>query len=147
MASGRVFRPPYAGARAISEWAVDLWPYVNGKAIVNGLRLPELDMSDMLDVMHFFMEEDFSQSSTAEQSEAKDKARELIYSSLYNRKYTLARKNKDYQTANSSGEFYEDEIVPVDPLKEPTKSYVPATDFNPNSPKPFGDLLDAPIGQ
>ena len=113
---------------------------------MNGLKLAELEMSDMLDVMHFYMEEDFSQSSTAEQSEAKDKARELIYSSLYNRKYTLARKNNDYQTANSSGEFYEDEIVPVDPLKEPTKSYVPATDFNPNSPKPFGDLLDAPIG-
>ncbi len=103
-------------------------------------------MSDMLDVMHFYMEEDFSRSSTAEQSEAKDKARELIYSSLYNQKYTLARKNKDYQTANSSGEFYEDEIVPVDPLKEPTKSYFPSTDFNPESPKPFGDLLDAPIG-
>lgn len=146
MASGRVFRPPYVGARAISEWAVELWPYINGKAIVNGLKLAELDMSDMLDVMHFYMEEDFSQSSTAEQSEAKDKARELIYRSLYNQNYTLARKNKDYQTANSSGEFYEDEIVPVDPLKEPTKSYVPATDFNPNSPKPFGDLLDAPIG-
>jgi hypothetical protein len=113
---------------------------------VNGLKLAELEMSDMLDVMHFYMEEDFSHSSTAEQSEAKDKARELIYSSLYNQKYTLARKNKDYQTANSSGEFYEDEIVPVDPLKEPTKSYFPSTDFNPESPKPFGDLLDAPIG-
>ena len=114
---------------------------------MNGLRLSELEMSDMLDVMHFYMEEDFSQASSAEQSEAKDKARELIYKSLYNRTYTFGRSSKDYKTANSSGEFYDDEeIVPVDPLKEPTKSYVPATDFNPESSKPFGDLLDAPIG-
>jgi len=145
LASGRVLRPPYAGARAISEWAVELWPYVNGKALVNGINLSQMEMSDMLDVMHFFMEEDFSQSSTAEQSEAKDKARELIYSSLYNRTYTLGKKRSNYQTANSSGEFYEDSSV--DPLKEPTKSFIPATDFNPNSPKPFGDVLDAPLGQ
>ena len=113
---------------------------------MNGLKLPELEMSDMLDVMHFYMEEDFSQASTAEQSEAKDKARELIYRSLYNRNYTLARKSsKGYETANSTGEFYADEEALVDPLKEPTKSYFPSTDFNPESPKPFGDLLDAPI--
>jgi len=120
---------------------------VNGKALVSGISLSQMEMSDMLDVMHFYMEEDFSQSSTAEQSEAKDKARELIYRSLYNRKYTLGRNNnKDYQTANSTGEFYADEEVAVDPLKEPTKSYFPSTDFNSESPKPFGDLLDAPIG-
>lgn len=112
---------------------------------MNGINLSQMEMSDMLDVMHFFMEEDFSQSSTAEQSEAKDKARELIYSSLYNRPYTLGKKRSNYQTANSSGEFYEDSSV--DPLKEPTKSFIPATDFNPNSPKPFGDVLDAPLGQ
>jgi hypothetical protein len=115
---------------------------------VSGINLSQMDMSDMLDVMHFYMEEDFSQASTSEQSEAKDKARGLIYKSLYNQTYTFGKSSKDYQTANSSGEFYEDEeIIPVDPLKEPTKSYVPATDFNPESPKPFGDLLDAPIGQ
>jgi hypothetical protein len=120
---------------------------VNGKALVSGINLPQMEMSDMLDVMHFYMEEDFSQSSTAEQSEAKDKARKLIYKSLYNRDYTFGKNNKkDYQTANSSGEFYADEEVSVDPLKEPTKSYFPSTDFNPESPKPFGDLLDAPIG-
>lgn len=107
-----------------------------------------MDMSDMLDVIHFFMEEDFSQASTSEQSEAKDKARELIYSSLYSRTYSLGKKRSNYQSANSSGEFYsEEEIVPVDPLKGPTKSYVPATDFNPESSKPFGDVLDAPLGQ
>lgn len=101
----------------------------------------------MLDVMHFYMEEDFSQATTAEQSKAKDKAREIIYRSLYNQKYTLATKSSNYQSANSSGEFYEDEeIVPVDPLKGPTKSYVPTTDFNPESLKPFGDLLDSPLG-
>lgn len=120
---------------------------MNGKALVSGINLSQMDMSDMLDVMHFYMEEDFSQSSTAEQSEAKDKARKLIYKSLYNRNYTFGKSNKkDYETANSSGEFYADEEVVVDPLKEPTKSYFPSTDFNPESPKPFGDLLDAPIG-
>ena len=114
---------------------------------MNGINLSQMEMSDMLDVMHFFMEEDFSQSSTAEQSEAKDRARELIYRSLYNQNYTMAKRNKNYQTANYDAEMYEDsQIVPVDPLKGPTKSYVPATDFNPESSKPFGDLLDPPAG-
>lgn len=100
-------------------------------------------MSDMLDVLHYYMEEDFRVSS-AEQAEARDKARSVIYTSLYNKKYKFKNSENTYSQDTASGynEFVSDE----DPLKGPTKSYVPPTDFNPSSEKPFGDILDAPIG-
>lgn len=101
-----------------------------------------MDMADMLDVLHYYMEEDF-QVSSAEVAEARDKARSIIYKDLYNRGY-----KKRYQSDVNGFDLKEplnDSITPLDPEKGPTKSYVPPTDFNPDSTKPFGDVLDAPL--
>jgi hypothetical protein len=38
------------------------------------------------------------------------------------------------------------DITPFDPTKAPVKPFVPATDIDENSPKPFGKLLDGPLG-
>ena len=102
-----------------------------------------MDMAEMLDVIHYYMESDFMVSS-AEQAEARDKARSIIYKSLYHYEYRYAPKTKGFSQTNASGS--EENFGDFDPEKGPTKSYVPPTDFNPDSEKPFGDVLDAPIG-
>jgi hypothetical protein len=147
LVGARVFKPPESGARAICEWAIDLWPYVNGKALTNGIRLEELEISDMLDVLHYYMEEDYN-FSNSDQVEAKSRIRKTIYKTMYNKEYKFgAETEKDYSlpqdfTIQEEGSTPSQE---EDPLKGPTKSYVPPTNFNPDSVKPFGNLLDAPF--
>jgi hypothetical protein len=102
-----------------------------------------MDMRDMLDVIHYYMESDFNVSS-AEQAEARDKARSIIYNSLYNKEYRFAKSSNGFSQTSASG--FEENFAPIDPENGPTKSYVPPTDFNPDSEKPFGDVLDAPLG-
>ncbi len=103
-----------------------------------------MDMSDMLDVLHYYMETDFN-VSTAEQAEARDKARSIIYKSLYQKEYRFSSSKKEgFSQTNASG--IEEDFQPFGSEKGPTKSYVPPTDFNPDSEKPFGDVLDAPLG-
>ena len=86
MACRGILRPPYEGARSLLEWGIDLWPYVNGRAIVNGLQLASMDASDMLDVLHYFLEDDMNYS-TAEQAEARDNSRSAIYEAMYSSSY------------------------------------------------------------
>jgi hypothetical protein len=101
-----------------------------------------MDMSEMLDVLHYYMESDFNVSS-AEQAEARDKARSIIYKSLYDKEYKFnSSGRRDYQATASS---YNESFPDTDPLEGPTKSYVPPTDFNSNSEKPFGEILDSPL--
>jgi hypothetical protein len=38
------------------------------------------------------------------------------------------------------------DVTPFDPKKAAVKPFVPATDINENSPKPFGKVLDGPLG-
>lgn len=119
---------------------------------MSGISLGELPASDMLDVIHYMFEEDMNVSS-AEQAEAKSKTRENLYSSLYNTTYKYA-----YKSDNSKSNSFVDpdtipvedgpdlaDIKPFDPKKEPTKSFVPATDFDPDAVNPFGGTLDAPM--
>jgi hypothetical protein len=102
-----------------------------------------MDMSDMLDVLHYYMEDDFRVSS-AEQAEARDKARGVIYTSLYKKTYKFKNSEETYSQVTASG--YDESVSDEDPLKGPTKSYIPPTDFNENSKNPFGDILDSPLG-
>lgn len=116
---------------------MDLWPYVNGKALTLSLRLAEMELSDMLDVIHFFFEED-SRFVSAEEAEALSSLRTSIYRNLYGTTYQYSSsKNKGNSDYANDGYF--------DDFSE-TKPYIPPTDFNPNASNPFGSLLDAPIG-
>ena len=131
---------------------------MHGQAIVRGLRLTEMDSSDMLDVIHYFFEVDH-QMATAEEAEAKSNIRTQIYQSLYNKNYKYQYKSQsssnsyNYSTTTASGEPLSDGFVggvdaddPLAPEKGPTKPFVPATEFNPDSPNPFGGTLDPPSG-
>ena len=121
---------------------------------MSGIRLEELDASDMLDVIHFFFEDD-NRFSTAEEAKAVDQLRSGLYKDLYNRNYKYATKSgSGLNTAGGSfdlepenGDFEEEVIQPFNPRqhKEPTKSYVPATELSDDEADPFGGLLDAPI--
>lgn len=80
-----------------------------------------------------------------------------IYRNFYNiaYKYQYQSSNKGYNgtsgTYTANGEPVMDGFVGTDvedPLQEkkPPKPFVPATEFNPDSPNPFGGTLDPPTG-
>lgn len=104
----------------------------------------------MLDVIHYFFEQDMDVASS-EQAEAKSKTREHIYSTLYGTVYKYSYKSSSSSTPKNP-EDYETEDAPVtadikpfDPKREPTKAFIPASDFDPESTTPFGNGLDAPM--
>jgi hypothetical protein len=117
---------------------------------VSGLVLKEMELADMLDVIHYFFEEDVKVGS-AEEAEAKSQTRSVIYRDLYNQTYKYGVK-KTGQSYNYSNDSYPsegfvgttDEKIP-DPMKQPTKPFVPATDVNVDSPLPFGQIVDPPL--
>jgi hypothetical protein len=123
---------------------------------VSGLNLKEMEASDMLDVIHYFIEEDMNYSSS-EQADGRSRTREILYRDFYaqNYKYATSSSGSKYSSANGSisKDFdspYEDEeetLVPFDPLKGPTKSFVPATPVNAAMTRPFGAVIEEPLSR
>jgi hypothetical protein len=119
--------------------------------LTQGLKLEEMEMSDMLDVLHYYMEEDYNFSSS-EQVDAKSKIRKTIYKNFYNTEYKFGDSSRtSYSNVSADGVDIGDPLVafdpsePEDPLKGPTKAYVAPIEPNVNLVKPFGDLLDSPL--
>lgn len=147
MACRGILRPPYGAASSLLEWGIDLWPYVNGRALVSGLRLADMDSRDMLDVLHYFLEDDMNVGS-AEQADARDAVRQQIYEEMYNSSYKYGRKTnttavvKDFDA--EAEEPQEKLPEPFNPAAKP-KRYIPPTRFDGESTLPFGSTLDAPL--
>lgn len=106
----------------------------------------------MLDVIHYIFEEDLT-FSTGEQADAQTEVRKSLYRELYNKTYNYNRGSGKSKNANGFDDIEglmeeEPPVVPVDPVKESkkTKAYTPPTNLNADSPLPFGNVLDAPIG-
>ncbi len=118
---------------------------------MSGLRLAEMDASDMLDVLHFFFEDDLRIKS-AEEAEAISESRSVIYSSLYGTtyKYGMKKSSRSFSADGSSlpdDGYFGDDIQPFDPSETNVrKPFIPATEFDADSPLPFGRDLDAPLG-
>jgi hypothetical protein len=121
---------------------------------VGGIELTTLDASPLLDVLHYFFELD-NHMSTSEEAEARSALRTAVYQSFYNISYKYQYKSSDkgynYSTTTAAGESTMDGYVGTDiedPTQDrgPTKAFVPATEFNPDNPKPFGRTLDPPAG-
>lgn len=116
-----------------------------------------MESEEMVDVLHFLFEDDINVHS-AEQQEAKNQARSVVYQTLYNKAYKYGIGNSaskrsggqtyaDGSTIPSEGFFGETEVTEFDPtVPKVKKPYVPPTEFNPDSPLPFGKDLDAPLG-
>lgn len=125
---------------------------------MSGLRLAEMEATDMVDVLHYFFEEDLAVAS-AEQMEARSNARSSVYRTLYGTTYKYEMKSKsgvngsntyaaDGTTIPTDGFFGDDDITPFDPtnnVPKETKPYIPPTDMDADSPLPFGKTLDAPL--
>lgn len=145
MACRGILRPPYGAASSLLEWGIDLWPYVNGRALVSGLRLADMDSRDMLDVLHYFLEDDMNMG-TAEQAEARDAARKHIYEEMYNStyKYGVKKSNAAPVIKDFDAEPEEKLPEPFNPAAKP-KRFIPPTNFDGESALPFGNTLDAPL--
>lgn len=115
---------------------------------MNGLQLADMSANDMLDVFHYFLEEDLN-FSTAEQAEARDKTRASVYRNLYNREYKFGKQGgtagRTYVSENV-GQPEEAPIEPFSPAAKQTKPYTAPTQFNPDAARPFGSILDEPLG-
>lgn len=107
---------------------------------------------DMLDVLHYFFEDDLNMS-TAEQAEARDKTRTAIYEELYGRRYAHATGTsaggKQRQSQNFKDfdieEPQQENVHSFNPAEKP-KPYIPPTRFDERSARPYGSVLDAPLG-
>ena len=100
----------------------------------------------MLDVIHYYFEDDMRVITTAEQSDAIDQMRTTLYR-MYDQSYPYGKKSQGSSGGRSyvSGDVGFPEDTDYDPLNEDVKPFVPATDFNPDSSMPFGLTLDAPL--
>jgi hypothetical protein len=107
---------------------------VNGKALISGINLKEMNMSDMLDVIHFMFEED-SRYLSQEEVESVSATRTQVYETLYGVTYNYKVKARSKTNSTSTGVPDLDEVKP----------YVPPTEFDPESSNPFGSLLEAPL--
>jgi len=110
----------------------------------------------MLDVFHFYFEEDMLAASSKEHLEVRDHVRRTLYREFYNREYQYASSTSSSLNASIlDDELDFDEDAPPRPIDVeeesrafavPPKPYVPPTPVNANSAKPFGMLIDAPLG-
>lgn len=111
---------------------------------MNGLRLAEMELSDMLDVIHYFYEEDLNYASV-EAAQMHEARRITLFKQMYGVDYAYASDNAKNKAASNSATFDFDDLEPFDPTNAPTKPYVPPTEMDADSFNPFGDVLDAPI--
>lgn len=121
---------------------------MNGKALVSGLNLKEMDAADLVDVIHYFFEEDHVRYESSEHAESASKMRSRLYGDLYNREYKYAitassssngTTGRKYVSGSDDSDY--DEFAKTDQVKP----YIPPTQFNPDSADPFNGALDAPI--
>lgn len=89
----------------------------------------------MLDVIHFFFEED-SRYRSQEEIQTVSAIRTQVYESLYGINYPYKVKSQ----ATSSNNFSD-----VDDVNS-VKPYMAPTEFDPESTNPFGKTLEPPLG-
>lgn len=103
-----------------------------------------MELSDMLDVVHYFYEEDLNYASV-EQAQMTDARRVTLFKQLYNIEYKYASQEVKNKAAGANFDFDLDDPIPFDPTNAPTKPFIPATEVDADSYNPFGSVLDAPI--
>jgi len=112
---------------------------------MNGLQLGEMEASEMLDVIHVVFEEDYTNVSSAEQVEVKNRIRKVMYREFYDRTYEYSGKNEYEVDGPLEPAVDYSDVKPFDPKAAARKPYIPPTSFNPEAPKPFGKNIDAPL--
>ena len=121
---------------------------------MNGLQLSSMPASDMLDVLHYFLEQDFRYSSEYEPI-YKDEFRKNIYKQFYGAEYKyvsqespqdeIAREdNLEGVDGPEVGDIPEEVVNPFNPRSASVKPYIEPTQVV-DGPSPFGDILDIPL--
>lgn len=124
-----------------------------------------MEASEMLDVLHYFLEEDLYVRDKGETA-SKSITREKLYREFYGHEYKYAYKgfddeDEDYgfdepesrSTSPTQIDGYDTDaaiqelqsIKAFNPKQNPAKPYVPPTQFDGTASSPFGNLLDAPL--
>lgn len=113
---------------------------------MSGVRLLELQASDMLDVIHYIFEDD-ALATTAEHGDAKDRFRIAIYEGLYGQSYDYGSTVATYlPDAPEASHDYGDVPPAFNARGGKTKAYIPPTKFNESLVNPYEGVLDAPLG-
>lgn len=100
----------------------------------------------MLDVIHFYFEQDH-RYSTFEEASFKDEFRSSIFKNLYESKYEFGMSSENAIPDLDTPEEQKPEVIePFNPRAKSVKAYTPPTDFDETSSKPFGSILDSPLG-
>lgn len=115
-----------------------------------------MEASEMLDVLHYFLEEDLNTKDNAEIS-AKSATRVRIYGEFYGREYKYAYRGEDSEENSQPYNYFDGDdedgtieqdmnsIKPFSPREQKAKPYTPPTDFDGTAAQPFGSILDAPM--
>ena len=100
----------------------------------------------MLDVLHYLFESD-TDFYSKENLEAKDFSRKIIYKNIYNTEYPYAQptaQSSSYEDFDYANNDYSSSQAAQTTSVKP---FIPATNFNPDSPNPFqGSLRESPLG-
>lgn len=105
----------------------------------------------MLDVVHYFFEED-SIYTSREHVISVSEMRKSLYKDLYNVDYKYYVDHKDMDKKSGGRKYINDNEFnpadqPFDPLQQQeVKPFVPATELKEEAYLPFGPDLDAPLG-
>jgi hypothetical protein len=105
-----------------------------------------MDASDMLDVLHYYFEEDLRYSN-AEEADAVSSVRTSLYRTMYETEYRYkvsSKKAGKGSNSYASGTDFDD-LTPFDPETAETKPYVPPTQFDSSGVDSSG-ILDGPLG-
>lgn len=102
----------------------------------------------MIDVLHFFFEEDLYHSNK-EQGESRDKVRFSMYKELYDidYKYAVFQENsyRTYKDFDNLDPAETDRVSKISAFDAPIKPFVPPTKLDETSDAPFGSIIDAPL--
>jgi hypothetical protein len=111
-----------------------------------------MEASDMLDVIHYYFEQDH-RYSTFEEASFKDQFRSSIFKNLYESEYAFGQSNEDTPDYTNQDtdldaplEINQEVIEPFNPRAKSVKGFIQPTNLNENSAKPFGSILDEPLG-
>jgi hypothetical protein len=107
-----------------------------------------MDASDMVDVFHYFFEDDHLRYETGEHAEAASKFREKLYGDMYETKYNYSISGSSSNSASGRRKYIGknedfDSAIPSS-VSNQVKPYIPPTQFDPDASDPFGGVLDAP---
>lgn len=107
---------------------------MNGRALLSGVRLKKLEASEMVDVIHAMYEDDNTVTNEVEYR-VKHAVRKNLYSVAYDREYRFG-------DVDSTSEYADADGVQV----TASKPYIPPTQVNADSARPYGAALDSPVG-